>query len=131
MHSDRDDVPPPFTLCSDVDGMRYVIVDPADADMSGWAVELMDANIRWPDPNALTSLSSFEQDTWFVTDNKHWNGLGYGTPSTAHRRPHGVRSQPTGTGSAPGSDPTALGTSPSLRQPSTPTQVAPVRPRRH
>ncbi|WP_443209736.1 hypothetical protein [Rhodococcus rhodochrous] len=83
MHSDRDDVPPPFTLCSDVDGMRYVIVDPADADMSGWAVELMDANIRWPDPNALTSLSSFEQDTWFVTDNKHWNGLGYGTPKTA------------------------------------------------
>ena len=83
MQSDLDDVSPPFTLRSGVDGMRYVIVDPADADMSGWAVELMDVNVRWPDPNAPTSLSSFEQDTWFSTDNGYWNGLGYGTPKTA------------------------------------------------
>ncbi|KSZ57714.1 hypothetical protein Z045_17370 [Rhodococcus pyridinivorans KG-16] len=101
MHSDRDDVPPPFTLCSDVDGMRYVLVDPADADMSGWAVELMDANIRWPDPNTLTSLSSFEQDTWFSSGEGDSNGLGHGTPKTAwvcDRSPRGQdqRLDPTG-----------------------------------
>ncbi|AUM16927.1 MULTISPECIES: hypothetical protein [Rhodococcus] len=82
MTSQPDGDLPPFTLCSDVDGTRYVIVDPADADMSGWAVELMDVNVRWRDPTALTSLSSFEQDTWFSTGEGHWNGLGYG-PKTA------------------------------------------------
>lgn len=74
---------PPYTLRSDVDAMRYVIVDPADADMSGWTLELMDENIRWEDPNALKSLSSFHQDTWFSTGEGQWNGLGYGTPKTA------------------------------------------------
>ena len=81
MQADRDDVPPPFTLCSDVDGMRYVIVDPADADMSGWAVEVM--NVEWKHPEGQRSLSSFDQDTWFSTAEGDWNGLGYGTPKTA------------------------------------------------
>lgn len=81
MRSRSDGDLPPYTLCSDVDGVRYVVVDPADADMAGWAVEL--TNVEWKRPAGRTSLSSFGQDTWFSAGEADWNGLGYGTPKTA------------------------------------------------
>lgn len=80
MKSQPDGDLPFFTMCSDIDCMRHVIVDPADADMSGWTIELMDER---EDPNALKSYSSFHQETWWSTDDGSWNALGLGTLTTA------------------------------------------------
>jgi hypothetical protein len=65
----------PVAYCSDADGVRYAIVDPADADMSGWSVERVDTRGR-------VSRSEFTRDDiWFGGEGGAWNGLGYGTPS--------------------------------------------------
>jgi hypothetical protein len=64
----------PVAFCSNWDGDRFVIVDPADADMSGWCVATVDIDGR-------RSLSEFTRnDVWFGGDGGAWNGLGYGPP---------------------------------------------------
>lgn len=73
MRLPRNGGPPPFTLASDTDGVRFIIIDPADADMSEWTLEQRDSQGR-------PSLSQFEQATWFSDGEGDWNGLGYGTP---------------------------------------------------
>lgn len=63
----------PARYCSDIDGVRYIVIDPADADMSGWSVETTDDSGR-------TSRSEFTRNaTWYETQDGDWNGLGYGT----------------------------------------------------
>ncbi|MCR8899503.1 hypothetical protein NWF34_21430 [Gordonia sp. GONU] len=72
---------PPYDLSSDIDGVRYAVVDPDDADMSGWSLEMK--NIWRGDPDAPTFLSSFTQEPWFQASEGRWNALGRGTLKTA------------------------------------------------
>lgn len=64
------DSPPPHHFCSDVDGMRFLLVDPDLADMSGWKISV---NAR----NGKTHEVQFEIEQWFHHGGS-WNGLGYG-----------------------------------------------------
>ncbi|MFC9788882.1 hypothetical protein [Rhodococcus sp. NPDC127528] len=77
---------PPTELASDVDGSLFVIVDPNDADMSGWSLEITHEN-------GTTSRSPFTQQTWYATEGGGWNGLGYGTATAAWCAParHGSK----------------------------------------
>lgn len=64
----------PVAYCSDIDGVRFVIVDPADADMSGWSVEVATSYGK--------KRSEFTRDqTFYGGDGGAWWGLGYGPPS--------------------------------------------------
>ncbi|SDD98718.1 hypothetical protein [Rhodococcus tukisamuensis] len=64
----------PATYCSDVDGVRYIVIDPTAGDMSGWIIETTDGDGR-------VSRSAFTREaTWYETQDGDWNGLGYGTP---------------------------------------------------
>jgi hypothetical protein len=63
----------PVEYHSDVDGVRFIIIDERDANMSGWSVEVVGSSGR-------SYVSEFSRDgVWFGRDGGPWNGLGYGS----------------------------------------------------
>lgn len=74
MEFDEGDVPFPVQYRSDVDGDRYAIVDVADADLAGWAVEVGQDEARlerwsgeWkPEPDNQTYRREFTREhAWY------------------------------------------------------------------
>ncbi|GAA1790087.1 hypothetical protein HC028_00110 [Planosporangium flavigriseum] len=64
-----------FEYCSDVDGVRFIVVDDGATNLSGWRVEVKDCN-------GNVRLNRFERHTvWGVLGS--WNFLGYGEKCTA------------------------------------------------
>jgi hypothetical protein len=86
-----DRVENPFVVfyCSNCDGVRHVIVDANDADLTGWSIEVGpdeswqgwrgEAIPRWYKQEVVQFARA---DCWFFTDGKNgrggWNGLGFG-----------------------------------------------------
>jgi hypothetical protein len=78
----------PVQYRSDVDGDRYVIIDDADADMSGWCVEVGPDEAWYRKLGGDGTVPTYheprvEQFTkehyWYRTESGRWDGLGFGT----------------------------------------------------
>jgi hypothetical protein len=78
----------PFEYCSDVDGVRFLVIDPRDADMSGWRLLLGFNPSFWKEPvrdpdewDDRFQIVEFTRDQRFYrTAANRWNALGFGEP---------------------------------------------------
>jgi len=89
----------PVQYASDIDGVRFVIVDPDDADMFGWSIEVADdpdwhwewwldesvESARQTEITRSTTRWEFTREQcWYRAggvSGGNWNGLGFGTPA--------------------------------------------------
>lgn len=56
---------------SDIDGVRYVIIDERDHDMTGWKIETSGGRGR--------RVQAFERERWFCSDNGVFDCFGFGS----------------------------------------------------
>ena len=78
----------PVNYCSDVDGDRYIIIDPQDADMSGWRIEVGrdpswdpsfgDWQYEPTEHDNRTDIEEFTTEHCWFRNGSYWNGLGFG-----------------------------------------------------
>jgi len=78
----------PAQYRSDVDGDRYVIIDDAIADMSGWRVEVGPDEAWYQRLGGSRSVPTYhecrieeftKEHCWYRTESGRWDGLGFGT----------------------------------------------------
>jgi len=78
----------PVQYRSDIDGDRYAIIDTADADMSGWRVEVGPDEDWYQKALGVSGtvpayheprVEEFTRDhCWYRTESGKWDGLGFG-----------------------------------------------------
>jgi len=78
----------PVQYRSDVHGDRYAIIDTADADLSGWRVEVGPDEAWYQKLGGDGTVPAYHEPRvehftralcWYRTDSGKWDGLGFGT----------------------------------------------------